>query len=195
MKREVMALPVVKKVPKAAAATPTGNAPPGPPAAPSLNFTTYQSSGYTLQYPDNWKQFGGNNSVAFGPEGGIVNDGSGHGAMAYGLTVGTAPSQAIANDSGNVLANATQQIVSELQQGNPNLKITRQPQSVKLNNESALSTYLSNDSPGGGQEIDWLVTVQRPEGVLYFMCTAPQNDFDNYHKTCNAILDSVRFNR
>jgi Zn-dependent protease with chaperone function len=193
VKREVMALPVVKKVPKAAAATPTGNGPSGPPPAPSPSFTTYQSSGYTLQYPDNWKQFGGENSVAFGPEGGVVNDGSGHGAMAYGLTIGTAPQQANANDPSNVLTNATQQIISELQQGNPNMKVARKPQSVKLNNEPALSTYLSNDSPGGGQEIDWLITVERPEGVLYFVCTAPQNDFDNYHKTFNAILDSVRF--
>jgi len=193
VKREVMALPAVKKVPKAAAATPTGNGPSGPPPAPSPNFATYQSSGYTLRYPDNWKQFGGENSVAFGPEGGVVNDGSGHGAMAYGLSIGTAPQQANANDSSNVLTNATQQIISELQQGNPNMKVARQPQSVKLNNEPALSTYLSNDSPGGGQEIDWLITVERPEGVLYFVCTAPQNDFDDYHKTFNAILDSVRF--
>jgi hypothetical protein len=186
---------VVKKPPQAAAATPTGNPPSGPPPAPSPNVATYQSSSYTLKYPDNWKQFGGNNSVAFGHEGGVVNDGSGHGALAYGLSVGTAPLQANSNDSTNTLANATQQIISELQQGNPNLKVTRQPQSVKLNNEPALSTYLSNDSPGGGLEIDWLITVQRPEGVLYFVCTAPQNAFDGYHKTCGEILDSVRFTR
>src|SRR5207245_1174976 len=55
VKREVMALPAVKKVPKAAAATPTGNGPSGLPPAPSPNFATYQSSGYTLRYPDNWK--------------------------------------------------------------------------------------------------------------------------------------------
>ena len=194
VKREVMTLPVVKKAPRAAAATPAGSAPSGPPPAPSTNTATYQTSGYSLQYPDNWRKFGADASgAAFGPEGGVVNDGSGHGAMAYGLTLGSAPQSEGNADDSNALAKATQQIITGLQQSNPSMKITREPQSVRLNNEPALSTYFSNDSPGGGQETDWLITVQRPEGVLYFVCTAPQRDFDTYHKTCGAILDSVRF--
>jgi hypothetical protein len=56
-----------------------------------------------------------------------------------------------------------------------------------------MSTYLSNDSPGGGLETDWLITVARPEGLVYFVCTAPQQDFDHYHGTFKAILDSVQF--
>jgi hypothetical protein len=194
VKREVMTLPVVKKAPKAAAATPTGNAPAGPPPVPSVNFTTYEGNGFSLQYPDNWKKFGADNSgAAFGPEGGVVNDGSGHSALAYGLNIGTSVAQPNSSDS-NALANTTQQIISGLQQANPNMKIVRQPQSVQLNHEPALSIYLANDSPGGGQETDWLITVLQPDGVLYFICTAPQNDFDTYHKTFSNILDSVRFN-
>jgi Zn-dependent protease with chaperone function len=195
-KREVMALPVLKKAARPAAAPPA-NAPAGAPPSPSETMTTYQSSGFSLRYPENWKQFGGDNSgAAFGPEGGVVNDGSGHGAMAYGLTIGTAPAQNNANHDANnndALDAATQQVINSLQQSNPNMKVTRQPQPVKLNNEPALSTYLSNDSPGGGTETDWLITVMRPEGLAYFVCTAPQNDFQNYHQTFGIILDSVRF--
>ena len=201
VKREVIALPVVKKTSKTtAAATPAGNGPAAPPAAPSQTFTTYQAPGFSLQYPDNWKQFGGDRSgISIGPEGGVVNDGSGHGALAYGMTIGTAP---LSNDDANgssendsdTVARITQRIISDLQAANPNLKVTRQPQPIKLNNQPALSTYLSNDSPGGGRETDWLVTVKRPEAILYFICTTPQNDFDNYHKTFNTVLDSVRFN-
>ena len=73
------------------------------------------------------------------------------------------------------------------------MKITRQPQRVKLNGEPAFSTYLSNDAPGGGLVVDWLITVQRPEGLVYFVCTAPQSEFENYRKTFSAMLDSVRF--
>jgi hypothetical protein len=73
------------------------------------------------------------------------------------------------------------------------MKVTRQPQEVRLNNQPALSTYVSNDSPGGGAETDWLITIMRPEGLVYFVCTVPQDDFQNYHKTFAAILDSVRF--
>ena len=194
VKREMMALPVVKKAtPAAPGAAPSGNGSAAIPAAPSGNFTNYQGSGYSLKYPDNWKPLGGDNSgAAFGPEGGVVNDGKGNAAMAYGLTIGTAQSQNGANEAAS-LESATQQIISGLQQSNPNMKITRQSQGVKLNDEPALSTYFSNDSPVGGLETDWLITVQHNGGIRYFVCTAPQNQFDSYHKTFGQILDSVRF--
>jgi hypothetical protein len=189
VKREMMKLPVVKKgVPRAET---TGPGAAGPPPAPSESKTAYQNSGLSLQYPDNWKQFGGDESGAtFGPEGGVVNDGSGHGALAYGLTLGTAKGQ---GSDANALQSSTQQIISELQKTNPNMKITRQPQSVKLNEQPAMSTYLVNDSPGGGKETDWIITVARPEGMVYFVCTAPQAEFETYYKACGAALDSVRF--
>ena len=189
VKREMMKLPVVKKpVPRAETA---GAGTAGPPPAPSQSLTAYRNAGLSLQYPDNWKQFGGDeNGATFGPEGGVVNDGSGHGALAYGLTVGTAKGQ---GGDASALESSTQQIISELQKTNPNMKITRQAQSVKLNEQPAMSTYLVNDSPGGGKETDWLITVARPEGMVYFVCTAPQVEFETYHKACGAALDSVRF--
>jgi len=190
IKREMMKLPVVKKgVPRQAAAG--GSEPVGPPPPPSANATSYQNASVSLQYPDNWKQFGGDESGAtFGPEGGVVNDGSGHGALAYGLTVGTEIGPVV---DGNSFENATQQLISELQKTNPNMKVTRAAQSVKLNEQPAMSTYLVNDSPGGGKETDWIITVARPEGIVYFVCTAPQAEFDTYRKACGAVLDSVRF--
>jgi hypothetical protein len=154
-------------------------------------MASYQGLGMTLKYPDNWKQYGGDSSgAAFGPEGGVLNDGSGHGALAYGLSIGVDKTR---GTDANALENATRQVIGELEQSNPNMKITRQPQSVKLNGEAALSTYLSNDSPGGGLETDWIVTVARPEGLVYFVCTAPERDFDGYHRTFTEILNSVRF--
>jgi Zn-dependent protease with chaperone function len=190
VKREVIKLPVVKKgVPRAASAG--GGEPTGPPPPPSTNSTSYQNASLSLQYPENWKQFGSDeNGATFGPEGGVVNDGSGHGALAYGLTVGTAKGQ---GSDASALESSTQQLISELHKTNPNMKITRQPNNVKLNEQPAMSTYLLNDSPGGGKETDWIITVARPEGMVYFVCTAPQGEFETYHKACGAALDSVRF--
>jgi len=39
------------------------------------------------------------------------------------------------------------------------------------------------------------VSVLRPEGLVYFVCVAPQSVYDNYDKTFSSILDSVRFSR
>src|SRR5215467_2497821 len=189
VKREVMKLPVVKKnVPRADAG---GAGPAAPPPAPSERVTAYQNASLSLSYPDNWKHLGGDdNGAVFGPESGVVNDGSGHAALAYGLTIGSVMGQ---GTDGSGLDSATQGLINDLQKTNPNMKITRQAQSVKLNERPALSTYLVNDSPGGGKETDWIVTVARPDGMMYFVCTAPEGDFEIYRKACGAVLDTVRF--
>jgi hypothetical protein len=190
IKREVLALPVAKKpAPGAAAAA-------AAPAPPSRNFATYQGTAFTLKYPDNWKKYpdseGGGVSLA--PEGGVLDDGSGHGALGYGLIVSVTKAQGDSNDS-NALDSATRQVIQDLQKANPSMKITRQGERLRLNGRPGLSTYLSNVSPAGGQETDWVVTVVRPEGLVYFVCVAPQSAYDNYEKTFSAILDSVRFTK
>ncbi len=190
IKREVMALPVLKKgTPGAAGAV-------AKPAAPSGNFATYQANSYTLKYPDNWKKYpdSDGSGVSFAPEGGVVDDGSGHGALAYGLIVSVAQAKGDPNDW-SALESATRQVIRGLQQSNPSMKISRQSERLRLNGRPGFSTYLSNDSPAGGQETDWLITVLRPEGAVYFVCVAPQSAYDNYDKTFSSILDSVRFTK
>lgn len=189
-RREVMALPVVKKpAPGSSAAART-------PAPPSGNFATYQADPYTLKYPDNWKKYpdSSGSGVSFAPEGGVVDDGSGHSALAYGLIVSVAQAKGEASDA-DALSYATQQVLQELQKSNPNMKVTRQSAHVRLNGQPGLATYLSNDSPVGGQETDWVITTLRPEGLVYFVCVAPQSAYEKYDKTFAAILDSVRFSK
>ncbi len=170
------ALPVVKKpapgAPEAAAA----------PALPSGDFAEYQANSYNVKYPDNWKKYPDSNGggVSFAPEGGILDDGSGHAALAYGLIVSVTPIQGNASDS-NALENGTRQVLQDLQKANPNMKIQRQGERVRLNGQPGVSTYLTNDSPAGGLETDWVITVLRPEG--------------SYDKTFSSILDSVRFKK
>jgi hypothetical protein len=180
-KREVLALPVVKMPPAAA-----GSAAPAP---PSGSFVDYQGSGYALKIPGNWKKYEDNGSVTFAPDGGI----SQKGGLAYGIIVSVNPMQADASD--HALENATQALIQELAKTNPALKVTREPERVQLNGQPGLSTYLSNDSPAGGQETDWLVTVLQPQGLVSFLCVAPKAAYPEYEKTFTAVLDSVRLSK
>jgi len=190
IKREVLALPVVKKpapgAPGSAAA----------PAPPSRHFAEYQAGSYALKYPDNWKKYPDSDGpgVSFAPEGGILDDGSGHSSVAYGLIIGVAQAKGDPND-GKALNSATSQVIQDLQKSNPSMKITRQGERLRLNGQPGLSIYLSNVSPAGGQETDWVVSVLRPEGLVYFVCVAPQSAYDNYDKVFSTILDSLRFSR
>jgi beta-barrel assembly-enhancing protease len=188
IKREVMALPVVKKPVTAAAGATT----PPPPA--SNHFAEYLGSAFRLKYPDNWGETDSDGGASFAPAGGIVQGANGEGALAYGMIASVTAAPADSNDS-NALANATQQLIQSLQKSNPNLRVTQQPAPVRLNGQPALSTYLSNDSPIGGQETDWLITVMQPEGLLSFLCVAPQGAYSDYDKTFSAILDTVRLTK
>jgi hypothetical protein len=190
IKREVLALPVVKKP------TPGAAGPVAVPAPPSGNFATYQANAYTLKHPDNWKKYpdSDGSGVSFAPEGGVVADSSGHSALAYGLIVSVAQTKVDPGDS-NALDSATRQVLQDLQKSNPSMKIARQGERLRLNGQLGLSTYLSNVSPAGGQETDWVVTVLRPEGLIYFVCVAPDAAYNKYDQTFSTILDTVRFNK
>src|SRR4029077_12094290 len=179
IKREVMALPVVK-MPSVA----TASAAP----APSGTFVEYQASAYALKVPENWQKHEDKSSVTFAPDGGISQSGS----LAYGMIVSV---QAQADASEHALENATQSLIQELTKTNPGLKVTREPARVQLNGQPGLSTYLSNDSPAGGLETDWLITVLQPQGLVSFLCVAPQVAYPEYEKTFAAVLDSVRLAR
>jgi len=179
-KREVMALPVVKAPPATASADP---------ARASGNFAEYQGGGYALKVPENWKKYEDKGSVTFAPDGGISQSGG----LAYGMIVSVSQEQADASE--RALENATQALIQELAKTNPGLKVTREAGRVQLNGQPGLSTYLSNDSPAGGKEADWLITVLRPQGLVSFLCVAPQAAYPEYEKTFAAVLDSVRLRR
>src|SRR5712671_1639653 len=178
IKREVIALPVVRSPASALAVAP-------PP--PSGNFAEYQASLYHLGYPDNWMKYEEGGNTTFAPDGGVSQSA----ALAYGIIVSVNQVQGDPNDR-NALDAATQQLIQNLQKTNSGLRVARDSGRVRLNGEPGLSTYLSNDSPVGGQETDWLVTVLRPEGLVYFVCLAPQSAYDNYDKIFSSILDTVR---
>jgi len=189
VKRQVKALQVARRSPGGAGATPR---PTGPPAPPSGSYAAYEADAYSIKYPDNWRKYGEKDSVSFAPDGGVMGGSDGRSALAYGVIVDVSK---VAGDgkAGDALESATQELIKSLQKDNPNMKIVRQPTRVRVNGQPALSTYLNNESPAGGDETDWLITVPRPQGLVYFVFAAPQREYDKYDVAFSSILDSVRF--
>jgi peptidase M48-like protein len=192
IKHEVLALPIVKKDTLAAG----GRAPRpmGPPPVPSGNYAEYQASAYAMKYPDNWKKYGEKDTVSFAPDGGVMEGGDGQAGLAYGVIVTVTKFEGDAGDQ-KALEKATRDLIGTLEKGNPKMKVRRQPGRLRLNGQPGLSTYLNNESPAGGEETDWLITVVRPEGLVSFVFVAPQKEYENYDKTFGAILDTVRFQK
>jgi hypothetical protein len=192
IKREVLALPVVRRE-TLAAGGPTRR-PMGPPPAPSANYAAYEASAFAMKYPDNWKKYGEKNSVSFAPDGAVMEGGDGQAGLAYGVIVDVTKVPGDASDA-KALDKATQEFIGTLKKTNPKMRVARQPGHVRLNGQAALSTYLSNESPAGGDETDWLITVIRPEGLVSFVCVAPLKEYEKYDKAFALIFDSVRFQK
>ncbi len=73
------------------------------------------------------------------------------------------------------------------------MRITRSHERIRAGGQQGLLTEASNQSPAGGREIDWIVTVMRSDGTMYyFVGVAPQNEFNRYSNAFEDIIDSVK---
>jgi hypothetical protein len=103
--------------------------------------------------------------------------------------------QVTTQDATTRLDQATDQLVQELRLSNRNMRVIRYREVIRVDGSRALSTYLSNDSPDGGRETDWLVTVEHPDGLLFLVFTAPERDVQRYDNAFHEMLRSVRIKR
>ena len=199
IKREVTALPPPPKVKPAPPANPHtagGTSPPviPKPADPSPDVAQLRYAKSTLAYPANWKGNTKKNAVALVPSGGVADTGNGQGALAWGMIGGVAQIRS-KSSSDDALRDDTQKLIDALQKDNEGMEVDQQPVPITVDGRPALSTYLKNDSPAGGAEKDWLVTVVGPEGLYYYVFVAPVTDYPRFRTAFQDIVDSVQFQR
>jgi hypothetical protein len=175
----------------------------GTPDQPSSRMTTYQGRDIEFRYPENWRVSEDGDSISIAPDRGFVN-----GSMAYGMTIsifqpqdqyyGRNSFQSGSRSSTNPtnLSRATDQLLDHLRESNPNMTVAWTDQRRRVDGRPAMAMQLTNDSPLGGRETDWLVTVMTSDGSLrYFVGVAPENDFSRYQRTFEDIVASVRLDR
>ena len=157
--------------------------------APSGQFAKLgDNSLFTISYPDNWQvlkdQSG--NGVVIAPAAGVSE-----GAIAYGVMINSASS------STSSLEQATQDVISALEQSNPNLRARGRPQPLRVNGVEGRSVDLSAESPvlqdgRPAPEHDWLVALPLPQGgMLYTVFIAPERDFTELRPTFENMLRSL----
>jgi beta-barrel assembly-enhancing protease len=190
IKKYVHSLPPPPKAPSAA----TVSASAGKPEPPSTHTNQFQNDVLELRYPENWKSNTSGSTFSLAPQGGVVKDSSGQAAMAYGVIFNSFQPQTD-NQNRVTIQDATDQLVASLKRSNPNMREISNGQSMKVGDATALSAYFTNGSPVGGNEKDWLVTIERPEGLLFFICVAPENDFDSFDAAFQNVINSVRFRK
>jgi hypothetical protein len=66
------------------------------------------------------------------------------------------------------LDQATTQLLNELKKGNPAMQTIRSHVQTRVDGRAALLAELANDSPAGGQETDYVITVMLEHGASVF---------------------------
>jgi Zn-dependent protease with chaperone function len=156
---------------------------------PSGNFAQLQHNAFNISYPSNWVTAGDQNStVTIAPQAGVSQ-----GAIAYGVVIGGAQDQ-----NASSLDQAMQDLIQNLQQSNPGMKVAGNPKNIQVNGAQGRSVNLIGTSPiqqngRGLAERDWLVALPRPQGgLLYAVFIAPENQFSRLSRTYKKMLNSLR---
>lgn len=192
IQRYVRSLPAAPKAQQQQTSSSTGSSQGQRPALPSGSYKDYSNSNLSLRYPDNWKSYGQGDSFSLVPDGGLVSDGKGNTSLAYGTMM--AVFEPRADSAGQIdLKSATTELINSLHSSNPDMRISKDPSKLRVGGQPALATTLTNVSPLGGNETDYLVTVLRPEGLIYFVFVAPEKEFATYERTFRDMTDSIRF--
>jgi predicted Zn-dependent protease len=161
----------------------------GRPELPSTRLVRYNGRDVEFAYPENWRVYGQGSALTIAPDAGIVDN-----QLAWGMIASTFEPELDWNDRGVSLQQATDQLIENLRQANPNLRMRRSRERIRIDGQPALSMEMTNTSPTGGREVDWLVTVLHPDGTLYyFVGVAPQNEYQRYVRAFEDVLENVRF--
>lgn len=211
IKRYMQSLPAARQKGQLTASRPgedRGRGRPGSPDFPSDRVQRFENGLVRIEHPENWHANGQGDAVTFAPQGGIIGDGQGNHALAYGVIVNIyephrddynrrlQPEGYGQRGAGSItVEEATDQLIEELRRSNPRMRVTQEHERIQFAGARGLSTVLANDSPlaNGIRERNWLVTVMRPEGLLFFVAVAPERDFDEYNRAFEKMLDSARF--
>ncbi len=157
---------------------------------PSGDFQQFNGP-FSIDYPSNWQtgQDQQSGSVTIAPQAGVSQNG-----LAYGMIAGPFQPQ----NAGN-LDDATQQLISSLQQQNPGMRVAGRFQKITVNGVLGRSVDLLGQSPLAGsdgrplEEHDWLITLPGGNGAIVSMVfVAPENDFSRLRPTFEHMLKTFR---
>ena len=152
---------------------------------PSTRYRQIRTDWYTMSIPDNWRDYGAQNSATFAPDGATDQNG-----ITHGVIIGVDQEQA------RDLRGATDQYVSELLQGNPYLQQQSNGyQRTSISGRTAYAITLAGRSPvtGRTEQVTVVTTMLRDGRLFYFNAVVPQDESRYYQNTFSSVLRSIQF--
>jgi Peptidase family M48 len=169
---------------------------------PSTRLVSYQGRDFSMRYPSNWRVTELDDVVTIAPSNGISS-----GELIYGMRIAAFEPQNsfFGRNSFNVpgsnstsdrttLRQATDELLDYLRESNPNIRVVRTDSRPQVDGQSSITMEVANET-SAGRETDKLVTVLRPNGLLYyFIGVAQEREFNRYESLFEDMIASVRFN-
>jgi Zn-dependent protease with chaperone function len=224
-KAELRSMPAARTTQQVAQAQPaarpagTGGAVPASVERPSSTFQAFEQNArfFQVDYPQNWRVYEPENGygVTFAPEGGLVDAGGEEPNLVYGVIINhydpfdsdasgrfvVGDGKSLVDDNSRVsrtaLAEATNDLVSEILRTNPHLKFVADSQRLNtVSGGAALSLVLSGRSPVTQQEERVTVFTRElaDDHVIYALFIAPAQDYTVLRKTFERMISSLRVN-
>lgn len=192
MKALAARIPPPPKQPQAGGQGQPGTAPLPPVSElepPSSRARSYQSTLYTVSYPENWEVSQGQGGVTILPKYGAVNTGNGGTAIGYGAMFGER-----SNNSSQRLEEIASSIEQEVIKMNPGMQLSEEPRRIMVNEKRTLLYMLNGPSPFQGQkEVVVLAVVERsPNDVVSAIFVAPERDYKRFEPTFQRMLGSLQ---
>jgi beta-barrel assembly-enhancing protease len=163
-----------------------------PQVRPSATLREYRGDTFTISHPDNWRASMNQASRAWEltitPAEGVVKSGS-ESAIGIGAIVSVAPAA-----SGD-LRRDTDALVKQLASSNSGMTV-RNTKDYTVDGQPALYTTLQSRSPFAQEtELDYLITVKRPEGLFHVILIAPESGLGTLQPAFDSMARSLRFAR
>ncbi len=158
--------------------------------SPSSRYRTYNGGNlFQIAVPENWRQFGDDNSITFAPQGAFGTY-QGQSVFTHGAIAG------VANIQSSNLQDASRQYINALLQSNSYLRAQRNFRRERIDGRDALSIRLSGQSPvtGRNEIVNIYTTMLRNGQMFYVINVAPNNDFRDYTQVFQRIINSVELN-
>jgi predicted Zn-dependent protease len=170
-----------------------GQGGPAPDSTTVKGFSVFKAQSFEISYPKGWTAQGSpeGDAATLAPAEGLKQSGQ-NVAIGYGIV---AARYKAASGKGD-LKRDTDALIQETIKGNSGMKQTQPPVSRTIDGQPALLTGLTSPSAlENGNEIDMLVTVQRPDGLLYFVMIAPESKWRNAEPIFDQVIGSIRIAR
>ena len=192
IKTAFAALPPAKSMndpaPTKTASEPAAVGTPGEPVPPPAAQYRTISGGKVFQasVPTNWTAVSSSNAIKFVPQNGY-GPLKGETVFSHGVEFGVARAQT------RDLAAATKAWLQAVAQGNPEMRLAGEQQSIRISQRGAIATALSNPSPLGGREMIGVYTTFLVDGTLfYYLTVVPEKDAAAFRDAFQRIGESIR---